>query len=309
MARMTKVLATLAATAVVYLPVMAAGPHYSAWGVGERLLPPVDLVDTDDGNACLTKDGRGLYFSSNRSGGVGKYDLWVSRWDDAAGAWGEPLNLGPNVNSAVGDFTPALSRDEHWLYFASNRPGTLGARDLYAAYREDTHDDLAWEPAVSLGPAVNSTADDFGVTYFAGDGLVPPQLFFSSLRGGGSDFDIYVTSINADGSLAPAAAVPELATGLMEFLPAIRHDGLEIFFASNRPGGLGGHDIWAASRETVFETWSEPVNLGPGVNSTSDELYPAISSDRTALVFFRAILGTQAPTSMWISMRGRVHPE
>jgi hypothetical protein len=270
--------------------------------------PPVDLADTDDGNFCLTKDGRGLYFSSNRAGGVGKYDLWVSRWNEDAGTWGAPVNLGSNVNSVVGDFTPALSRDEHWLFFASNRPGTLGARDLYAAYRENTHDDLAWQPAFNLGPAVNSTADDFGVTYFAGDSVVPPQLYFSSLRGGGNDFDIYVTELNSDGSFTAPVPVPELSTGQMEFLPAIRH-GLEIFFVSSRPGGLGGQDIWASTRETVFDAWSEPVDLGPGVNSAMDELYPAISSDRMTLIFFRAILGTSTPTSVWTSTRSRVHPE
>jgi len=175
--------------------------------------------------------------------------------------------------------------------------------------REYTHDDLSWGSAFSLGPTVNSASDDFGVTYFAGDGLIPPQLFFSSSRGGGSDFDIYVTEINIDGSFTPPVAVPGLATGNMEFLPAIRHDGLEIFLSSNRPGSLGGHDIWTSTRETVFDVWSEPVNLGPGINSTIDELYPAISSDQTTLFFFRAILGTQTPTSIWISTRSKVHPD
>ena len=309
MASLTNGFAILVGAAALCLPVVAAGPHYSAWGDAQHVSPPVDLPATDDGNFCLTKDGRGLYFSSNRSGGVGKYDLWVSRWNDDNSAWGEPINLGSNVNSVMGDFTPALSRDEHWLFFSSNRPGTLGVRDLYASYREYTHDDLAWGPAFSLGPTVNSAFDDFGVTYFAGDGLVPPQLYFSSLRGGGNDFDIYVTEFNIDGSFTPPVAVPELATDQMEFLPAIRHDGLEILFSSNRPGGLGGHDIWASTRETVFDAWSEPVNLGPGVNSTIDELYPAISSDQATLFFFRAILGTQTPTSIWTSTRSKAHPE
>jgi hypothetical protein len=309
MARLTKGLTIVAAAAAVCLPVMAAGPHYSAWGGAQQVSPPVDLPTTDDGNFCLTKDGRGLFFSSNRAGGAGKYDLWVSRWNDDTNTWGDPTNLGPNVNSVMGDFTPALSRDEHWLFFASNRAGTLGGRDLYASYREYTHDDLAWGPAISLGPTVNSIFDDFGVTYFAGNGLVPPQLYFSSLRGGSNDFDIYVTEFNMDGSLTAPVAVPELATDQMEFLPAIRHDGLEIFFSSNRSGGLGGTDIWAATRETLVDPWSEPVNLGAGVNSTMDELYPAISSDRMTLFFFRAILGTQTPTSIWTSTRSKVNPE
>jgi hypothetical protein len=292
------------------LAVIAAGPHYSAWApAGQTVGPLVDPPASDDGNFCFTKDGRGLYFSSTRAGGIGRFDIWVTRWDEGTGAWGSPINLGPTVNSSLGDFTPALSRDEHWLFFASNRPGTLGQRDLYASYREHTHDDLGWGPATHLG-ALNTTADEFGVTYFDGAGIGPAQLIFGSTRGGDADFDLYTADIYGDGSLGPAVPVVELSTAHQEMMPSIRHDGLELFFASARPGTLGGLDLWAVTRESVLDPWSEPVNLGAGVNTAMDELYPTVSADSFTLVFYRGVLGSPAlPATIWMSTRTKTHPE
>ena len=307
---MLRILTRLGVAAVlVSVPLRAVGPHYSAWGTAQNIGPLVDPVNTDDGGACFTKDGRTLFFVSNRTGGVGRYDIWVSHWSDEMLAWDAPVNLGANVNSPVGDFTPAISRDEHWLFFASNRPGSMGARDLYAAYRAHTGDDTGWEPAFNLGSAVNSPLDEFGVTFFEGDAVAPPQLVFSSTRGGAGNFDIYVSERNLEGTFAAPVLVTELATAGTELSPAIRHDGLEIVFASNRSGGEGGHDIWVTTRESIFEGWSEPVNLGAGVNSGMDELYPALTSDNETLLFMRGLVGVPPPLgSIWVSTRAKVHP-
>ena len=305
---MRRILLSLFVGAALISPSLrAAGPHYSAWAIAQSVGPPVDLITADDGSPCLTKDGRTMYFVSNRAGGVGRYDIWVTHWDDNTGAWGAPVNLGPNINSTVGDFTPALSRDEHWLFFASNRPGSLGARDLYAAYREHTNDDGDWQLAFSLGAAVNSTRDEFGVTYFDGGDAGSPQLVFTSNRNG--NFDIYMSQQNGDGTFADPVLLTELATPDVEIIPAIRHDGLELFFVSNRSGGAGAHDIWVSTRDSIFDAWSEPVNAGAGVNSNTDELYPAIASDNETLVFMRGVVGALPPLgSMWVSTRTRIHP-
>ena len=298
----------IVAAALVTVPLRAAGPHYSAWGTAQNIGPLVDPVNTDDGPACFTKDGRTLFFMSNRPGGVGRYDIWVSHWNDDTPGWDAPVNLGPNVNSAVGDFTPAISRDEHWLFFASNRPGSMGARDLYAAYRVHVGDDTGWQPAFNLGAAVNSSLDDFGVSYFEGAEGAPAQLFFSSTRGGA--FDIYVTDQTLDGSFAPPVLLAELSTSANEISPAIRHDGLEMLFASNRAGGSGSHDLWVTTRESIFDPWSEPVNLGPEVNSPMEELYPALTSDNKILMFLRGLVNAPPPPlgSIWVSTRSKVHP-
>jgi len=67
--------------------------------------------------------------------------------------------------------------------------------------------------------------------------------------------------------------------------PNLRHDGLEIFFYSNRPGSVGGNDLWVSTRETTLDVWSTPANLGAPVNSESGEIHPAVSSDGQTLFF------------------------
>jgi hypothetical protein len=63
------------------------------------------------------------------------------------------------------------------------------------------------------------------------------------------------------------------------------HDGLELYFSANRPGGYGGRDIWVARRETTNDPWQEPFNLGQPVNSSAGEAEPAISAKGLELYF------------------------
>jgi len=65
----------------------------------------------------------------------------------------------------------------------------------------------------------------------------------------------------------------------------LSHDGLELYYASRRPGGYGSWDIWVAKRETLDSPWQEPVNLGPAVNSSAGEVEPSISADGLKLYF------------------------
>ncbi|SVE10378.1 uncharacterized protein METZ01_LOCUS463232, partial [marine metagenome] len=84
---------------------------------------PIDSLNTEfaESGPDLSSDGEVLYFSSDREGGLGGFDLWLSlRGED--GEWGDPLNLGPNVNSAFNEYDPADHDLSNRLYFSSNRP-------------------------------------------------------------------------------------------------------------------------------------------------------------------------------------------
>jgi hypothetical protein len=244
-------------------------------------------INTAAGEAgpALSDDGLSLYFDSDRGGGVGSRDIWVSHRATPTGAWGAPANLGATVNSSSAEAVPSFSADGHWMFFGSDRPGGFGGVDIYQSYRPDVHDDFGWQAPTNLGANVNTTADENGSGYFENGGS--PQLYFGSGRAGGlGGQDLYVSTRQADGSWGPAALIPELSSSGADNRPTLRRDGLEIFFYAVRPtGGLGGPDLWTATRVSVGAPWSAPVDLGAPVNSSAAENHPYLSADGRTLVY------------------------
>jgi hypothetical protein len=201
---------------------------------------------------------------------------------------------------------PAFSRDGHLLFFASSRSGGFGGLDIWVSRREHTHDDFAWQPAENLGAGVNSTSIDAGPSYFENDEGVP-QLYFNSNRPGGPGIsNLYVSEQAADGSFGAAFLVLELNSLGETSRPSIRHDGREIFFNSNRPGSINTFDLWVATRETVFDAWSEPINLGSTLNSGPLDVHPCISSDRETLFFASTRPGGFGQTDLYMSTRTKL---
>jgi hypothetical protein len=262
--------------------------------------PVVNSASTEQGPA-LSADGLSLYFYSGRPGGVGSDDIWVSQRASVNDAWGAPVNLGSTINSTSRDFVPAFSADGHWMFFASDRPGGSGLADIYESYRADVHDDFGWQTPTNLGPGVNSAANDNGVGYFANVGGRPPELFFGSDRLGPSgNADLYVSDLQPDGTWGAATRIAELSTSATENRPTLRSDGLEIFFYSARLGGVGGTDLWTATRPSVDSTWSTPTNLGAPVNSTDTELHPYLAGNGTELVFASSRPGGLGGTDLYL---------
>jgi Tol biopolymer transport system component len=277
-----------------------AAPPFSDWSEPVNLGPVVNSADGDFA-PHISKNGRSLYFASNRPSPYGGEDLWVSQRPNADAPWGAPLNLGAVVNTSSNDRSPALSRDGHLLFFASNRPGGSGALDIWVSWRAHTHDDFGWQPPVNL-TAVNSAATDAGPSFFENDDVGIPQLFMASSRLAG--LHLYLSTLTAGGSWGTPALIPELNSAGVDLTPTIRHDGLEIIFASNRPGSVS-QDLWAATREDVSETWSTPLNLGPVVNSSSSDNFPCLSSDGQSLFFNASRPDSFGQSDLYVSTRGR----
>jgi hypothetical protein len=281
---------------------LAAAPKYSDWSVPANLGAVVNSSATDAAPA-VSKKGTSLFFNSNRPGGSGGPDIWVSQWDEASGSWGPPANLGPIVNTAGIEASPALSRDEHWLFFHSNRAGGYGGFDLWASYREHTHDDFDWQAPINLGGLVNSAFDDTMGGYFANDGG-QPQLFFASNRPGGlGGFDLYVSEEMLDGTFNLPSRVAELNSTVADPGVMVRFDGLEAFLYSTRPG-VGMTDMWTATRKSVLEPWSAPVNLG-ALNTVAIDQRPYIASDRTTLFFASDRPGGVGGLDLYVATRAR----
>ena len=173
-------------------------PPYGPWGTPVNLGPVVNTAFSDQ-HPAISKDGLSLYITSNRPGGYGGLDLWVSHRDGADSPWQSPVNIGSTINTDGDDRVPTFSRDGHWMIFGSiNRPGGFGATDLWASYRQDVHDDFAWQAPVNLGPNVNTSTDEDGATLFQDDETGAVTLPPASAGYPGTDWDIYASTQQAD---------------------------------------------------------------------------------------------------------------
>jgi len=276
------------------------GAEWSEWSAPVNLGPTVNSPFADN-VPDVSRDGLSLYFSSNRPGGSGAGDLWVSRRASVDDPWGVPVNLGPTVNSSAVDLGPNVSPDGHYLFFTSNRPGSLGLNDIWVSRRADVHDDFAWEAPVNLGSPIN------GPEFDAGPELRLPEFYF--VRGpAGAAFDIYVSIVKGNSFESPQPVV-ELNSSANDLRPSVRFDRREIVFSSNRPGGFGGDDIWVSTRQNAAGPWTAPVNLGPLVNTPFSDVQAGLSEDGTMLFFTSNRPGGSGLGDLYVSTRRRISRE
>jgi outer membrane protein OmpA-like peptidoglycan-associated protein len=151
----------------------------------------------------LSADNKKLYFSSNRKGGFGGMDLYVS-YKQTNGDWGKPINLGPSINSNKNEVFPFI-HDDGTLYYSSSKEGGLGGLDVYYAKAKalsniyavkaanldnlkgnESHEDFL--TPLSIGTPFNSEKDDFG---FILDKQKTLGYFTSNRAGGFGEDDIY----------------------------------------------------------------------------------------------------------------------
>jgi hypothetical protein len=209
----------------------------------------------------------------------------VLAWAGAARAdftFGEPTNLGPTVNYRYNDGSASLSADGLSLFFESDYPNG-GYWNLFMVTRETTAD--PWGDRVKLGPTVNTSNLNDWNPCISADGL---ELYFGrGDRAKGIQVDLYVTTRETtnDAWRAATSLGEAVNSAAHEDEPAISRDGLTLYFSSDRPGGLGGTDLWLTTRPTKQDTWGDPVNLGPTINSSARDFAPTITADGLTLVF------------------------
>lgn len=234
----------------------------------------------------VTETGLSLYFASDRPGGAGSLDIYVSRRGSINDPWGAPQSLGATINTDASDHCPFVSPDGHRLFFVSTRSGGQGVGDLYVTFRRNELDDLGWEQLQIL-TELNSSANDFGPTVFVHPQSGALVLYFNSNRPGGpGGDDIYTSTLQSDGKFAAPTLVPALNSSANETFPMVRPNGLEITISSNRGGTLGAQDLWISTRSTIAEPWSTPINPGPPVNTSANEQRGSIYANGTRLAFF-----------------------
>jgi Tol biopolymer transport system component len=285
----------------IVLIILAVVGYASAQNPALKFATPINLgppINTPgfDGGPSLSADGLTLYLASNRPGGVGGDDLWVSSRTSTRDAWQSPVNLGPTINSAEGDASPSISADGLELYFDSARPGGQGSGDLWVTARASASD--AWGTPRNLGPSVNSSSAD-SVPKLSSDGR---SLFFASARPGGLGMrDVWAVTrtSRAEPWQAPINLGAAVNSPAHEWGPGISPNGLMLIIQSDRAGGLGGDDLWVTTRATSSSTWTAVSHLGAGINTRDVEAKPEFSADGSTLLFMSTRPGGEGSFDIW----------
>ena len=242
--------------------------------------------------ACISSDGLEVYIDKPVSGGIASshWDIYVSTRGSIDDPWSVPLNLGPIVNSSgVIDGYASLSSDDLELYFSGYRPGGYGNQDIWVTTRDSKDSD--WGTPVNLGTTLNTSYKDW-LPWISSNGL---ELYFSSARPGGyggNDIWVATRTTTNDEWEEPVNLGPVVNSTAGDCHPCLSPDGLVLFFSDYdhpslgfRPGGYGQSDMYMIRRKSIADPWEEPVNLGPGMNTSYYESSPRLSPDGLVLYF------------------------
>lgn len=187
-----------------------------------------------------------------------------------------PRNLGDSINSTDSEYFPALTIDGRTLVFTRR----LGGRNEDFFMSQQAND--GWSQAHTLTGEINSQLNE-GAQTLSLDGQL---LVFTGCNfpDGYGNCDLYFSIRNRNGWSLPKNMGEMVNTEAWESAPSLSPDKRELYFASSMPGGFGGSDIYVTRRGTDGR-WSEPENLGAGVNTAGNESCPFIHADNQTLYF------------------------
>ena len=190
------------------------------------------------------------------------------------------VNLGENINSPQDDFIPFITEDETFMVFSSARKYNNEYQQFIRGVYTSNKVDGAWQKAKSASTKINTDENAEAVGINKDGSLIlahvdrlsaPNEIYFSLKNKTGNYSELTDIGRNINSKFGEAGA-------------SISQSGDTLFFASDRPGGLGGFDIYY-SIKLPDETWGIPVNLGEPVNTENDENYPNITGEGTTLYF------------------------
>lgn len=174
--------------------------RFGVWTEPEILPPPI-TSPFNETHASFSVDGNSIWFTSDRPGGYGGKDIYVSHLLPD-GNWGEPINAGPAINTPMDEESPFLHPNGTTLYFSSEGHNSMGGYDIF---RSELSDDGVWSSAQNLGYPINTPDDD--LFYMpTPDGQ---RVYYASSRPGGMGFtDLYLISfpVEDERSLAVMAS-------------------------------------------------------------------------------------------------------
>lgn len=210
-----------------------------SWTDAEPLPKPINSPN-NEGSACLSKDGRTIFFARCECSTCrGNCDLYTAT-KGKDGKWGTPKSLGPLVNSPAWDSQPTLSQNEDTLYFASDRLGGFGLSDIYFTHKLRNGQ---WSPAENMGPVINTRENEVSPFYHP----LYHVLYFSS-RGqllNFGDFDIYKT-YKVGGRWQEPKNIGPLVNGKgSEYYFTIDRESKNLYYARSEAQELNNLDLYS----------------------------------------------------------------
>src|SRR5690606_34342098 len=129
------------------------------WSEMRKLSANVNDPKYWDSQPTTASDGVSLYFASDRPGGFGGIDIWMTTKDPVGGEWSIPVNLGPKINTTGDEKTPFIHSDSETLYFSSNGHFGFGGYDIFYVRKDEKG---SWKDPVNIGSPINGLTDDTG---------------------------------------------------------------------------------------------------------------------------------------------------
>ncbi|GGF09434.1 OmpA family protein [Hymenobacter cavernae] len=222
---------------------------------------------------ALTADNRFLLYTIRPTAQVqSNEDLFIAK-QNKDGSFAAPVSISPVINTPYNEGAGTISGDGKTLVFAScDRPGAVGNCDLYISRRTGNN----WSKPENLGRNVNSVEWDSQPTLSA-DGRT--LYFTSTRRGGKGQEDIYMTTLQPDGTWSLAKNLGEpVNTAGKDMAPFIHASGTTLYYVTDGLVGMGGLDVYRCELEAPTR-WSIPQNLGYPLNTFENEASLFISSD------------------------------
>lgn len=199
----------------------------------------------------------------------------------------DPVNLGPQVNSDLPEYSPALTVDEKILVFTRKVPDatTSGPRPRFQEdffITQETGPGL-WELAQPFDQPINTWWNE-GAQALSADGR---EMFYTACNrpDGFGSCDLYYSRRTGLEWSEPRNMGATLNSAGWDSQPSISADGNSLYFASSRGGGVGDMDIWVSIRNPATGQWNTPQNLGPTINTPAREMSPFIHADNKTLYF------------------------
>lgn len=238
----------------------------------------------------LAPGGERLYFSrtfhpNNTSGAVDNEDIWYSDFDATENNWSEPIrmsghlnNAGPNYINNVSPTGDTIILGNQYLKNGKMRGGVSYSVNVHGQWSEP-------KPIVVKNDYNISKHANYHVSL--NNGVIISSIQRAETYG---ERDLYVSFWNGTYATEPINMGGILNSEVEESSPFLCLDNKTLYFASKRPGGYGGFDIWVTKRlDDSWTNWSEPKNLGPAVNSAQDNEFFSLTHCEGYAIFSRRV--------------------